>query len=86
MYEILFDEYEDEPIARIRLTEGPFCDTIFHVNHVSAERMEEGILSFDYDIDDGIVPSESLEEFEQTIGDILLKIIMEEADKYGSGE
>lgn len=86
MYEILFDDYKDEPIARIRLTEGPFCDTIFHVNHVSVEMMEEGILSFDYDIDDGIVPSESLEEFEQTVGDILVKIIMEQADEDGNGE
>ena len=86
MYEILFDEYKDEPIARIRLTEGPFCDTIFHINHISAEKLEEGILSFDYNIDDGIIPNESVEEFEQIVGDVIVKIIMEQADKYGNGE
>ena len=86
MYEILFDEYKDEPIARIRLTEGPFCDTIFHINQVSAEKLEEGVLSFDYSIDEGTVSEELVEEFEQTVGNIVIEIIEEHFKKDGNGE
>jgi len=87
MFEILFDEYKDEPVARIRLTEGKFCDTIFHINYISVENVEEeGIISFDYDVDEGVIPDELAEEFEQAVGDVVVKIIMEQADKHGNGE
>jgi hypothetical protein len=87
MYEILFDEYESEAVARIRLTDGPFYDIIFHINSISAEKIIDGVLSFDYGIDSGIVPAESIEEFERVIGDILIEIIEEHfEEEHGNRE
>lgn len=77
MFEILFDEHTEEALARIKLTEGQFCDIVFHVNWVDLKELEKGVLSFDYDIDEGTVSDELKEDFEQTVGDVIFEIIAE---------
>jgi len=87
-YEVLWDEYKGEELARIRLTHDKFNGIIYNYNTVSV--IEEGdddggaVLKFDYDIvsspEDINVESlteEDHKEFEQLIGDILVGIITE---------
>lgn len=77
MYKILHKEYEDADVVRIMLTEDPWCDIIYHYNIVSLDKMETGVLTFDYDIDSGTVPDGRLIEFESVLGDILQELIKE---------
>jgi hypothetical protein len=77
MYKILHEQYKNEELARIELTDEPWCDIIYHYNTVSLDGTNEGVLKFDYDIDSGTIPDGRLIEFETVIGDILQKIIKE---------
>ena len=51
-YEVLFDEFKEEPLARIRLTSGPWQDIIYYyseVNFVEKEN-DEAVLRFEYTV------------------------------------
>lgn len=84
-YEVLFDEYTDEILARIKLTSEKWNGIIYHYNTVNIrEDGEEAVLTFDYDIVEtpGWINIDDLSEedkiqFEKMIGDILVDIIVE---------
>jgi hypothetical protein len=85
-YEVLFDEYPDEKLARIRLTSGVWQGILYNYHTI---RFVEGdgddaVLKFEYDvihtpkdlnIDD--LTLEDKQEFENHLGDILVSIIEE---------
>ena len=85
-YEVLFDEYPDEKLARIRLTSGVWQGILYNYHTI---RFVEGdgddaVLKFEYDvihtpkdlnIDD--LTLEDKQEFEKHLGDILVSIIEE---------
>jgi hypothetical protein len=85
-YEVLFDEYPDEKLARIRLTSGVWHGILYNYHTI---RFVEGdgddaVLKFEYDvihtpkdlnIDD--LTLEDKQEFENHLGDILVSIIEE---------
>ena len=62
----------------IKIQEGKFKDVEFYYLKVEMQSLDEGKLKFEYNILTGEdkVPDEN--EFVQTIGDILTKIIMED--------
>ena len=62
----------------IKIQEGKFKDVEFYYLKVEMQSLDEGKLKFEYNILNGEdkVPDEN--EFVQTIGDILTKIIMED--------
>ena len=62
----------------IKIEEGKFKDVEFYYLKVEMQSLDEGKLKFEYNILTGEdkVPDEN--EFVQTIGDILTKIIMED--------
>lgn len=84
-YEVLFGEYTDETLARIKLTSEEWNGIIYHYNTVNIrEDGDEAVLTFDYDIVEtpGWINIDDLSEedktrFEKMIGDILVDIIEE---------
>lgn len=84
-FEVLFDEYEDQELARIRIEEDGWEGLIYHYGKVDvSEDGDQATLSFEYDVD--YVPEnidlDSLSEedqksFETILGDIILQIIEE---------
>jgi len=86
-YEVLYDEYKEEKLARIRLTDDKFCDIVYRYDVVSFQESEnnEATLKFDYEIlespeniDIDSLTEEDHAQFETTLGDILVEIITED--------
>jgi len=85
-FDVLYDKYEDEKLARIQLTDDKWNGIIYHYETVSVSEDEDGgaTLKFDYDIDsvpehidiDNLLPEDQA-DFESCIGDILVSIIEE---------
>ena len=69
----------------IKIKEGKFKDVEYYYLRVQMESLDEGKLKFEYNILTGEdkVPDEN--EFIQTIGDILTKIIMEDNENRTTG-
>ena len=69
----------------IKIQEGKFKDVEYYYLRVQMESLDEGKLKFEYNILAGEdkVPDEN--EFIQTIGDILTKIIMEDNENRTTG-
>ena len=69
----------------IKIQEGKFKDVEYYYLRVQMESLDEGKLKFEYNILTGEdkVPDEN--EFIQTIGDILTKIIMEDNENRTTG-
>jgi len=89
-FEVLYDEYKDEAIARILLTDDKWNGIIYHYQTVSFVEKDEGeaVLKFEYDIIEApesldvekLIP-EDQEEFEKLLGDILIEIITEATER-----
>lgn len=87
-YEVLYDEYKEEKLARIRLTDDKWNGIIYHYDTVKILQDDDGtgnaILQFEYDVveapydfnEEKIEPRDK-EEFENLLGDILVEIITE---------
>lgn len=95
MYEVLFDEYTDEKLARIKLTEGKYSGIIYHYNTVKflEEDGDDAILQFEYDVvstpeglDVDALTTEDKREFENLVGDILTDIISKTVEGMESNE
>tara|TARA_Y100001973_G_scaffold21092_1_gene31127 strand:+ start:672 stop:980 length:309 start_codon:yes stop_codon:yes gene_type:complete len=91
-FDVLYDDYEDEKCARIRLTDSKWDGIIYHYETVSfREEDEEAVLKFDYEIDsapedfdvDNLTPNDQA-DFESYIGDILVSLIEEKTDESGA--
>ena len=69
----------------IKIQEGKFKDVEYYYLRVQMESLDKGKLKFEYNILTGEdkVPDEN--EFIQTIGDILTKIIMEDNENRTTG-
>jgi len=89
-YEILFDEYIDEKIARIKLTSGEWNGIVYRYGNVKFKRRKKdfAILKFDYDvisvpnnIDIKKMSIEEKSKFETLLGDILVELITEAASE-----
>ena len=87
-YEVLFDEYEDEKLARIKLTSDKWSGIIYNYHTVRflEEDEENATLKFEYDVistpenlDVGALTKEDKLEFENHLGDIIVSIIEEAA-------
>ena len=85
-YEVLFDEYPDEKLARIKLTSGQWNGTIYnyHTIRFLEEENDDAVLKFEYDVihtpKDLNIDSLTIEDkqqFEDHLGDILVSIIEE---------
>ena len=85
-YEVLFDEYPDEKLARIRLTSGVWQGILYNYHTIRFVKGDgdNAVLKFEYDvihtpkdlnIDD--LTLEDKQEFENHLGDILVSIIEE---------
>jgi hypothetical protein len=93
-YEVLFDKYTDETLARIKLTSEKWNGIIYHYNTLNIrEDGDEAVLTFDYDIVEapGWINIDDLSEedkiqFEKTIGDILVDIIETEIEAVTADE
>ena len=92
-YEVLFDEYEDEKLARIKLTSDKWSGIIYNYHTVRflEEDEENATLKFEYDVistpenlDVDNFTEEDHREFEQHLGDILV-VIIEEATSDETG-
>lgn len=87
-YEVLFDEYKDEKLARIKLTSGRWDGIIYnyHTIRFIEEEKDQAVLRFEYDVVstpedmnvDALTEEDKL-EFENHLGDILVSIIEEAA-------
>lgn len=85
-YEVLYDDYKKEDLARVLLTEEKWNGIIYHYQTVKflEEEKDEAIMQFEYDIVeapsefnvDKLTP-EDQQEFENMLGDILVEIITE---------
>ena len=93
-FDILYDQYEDEKCARIRLTDKKWEGIIYHYETVSfREEEDEAVLKFDYEIDsapenfdiDNLTLNDQA-DFESYIGDILVSIIEEKTDESGAND
>lgn len=85
-YEILFDEYEDEDVAKIRLTEERFNGIVYNYRTVHIEEQgEEAVLKYEYDIVESPVKYE-VRDFENYIGDVLVNIIGEKINENGADD
>ena len=87
LYEILFDEYTNEELARIRILDPRWSDVIIRYGSIKFEETDletnEAVLSFDYEVIH--IPKElssfnqktdeEKSDFESLIGDILIDII-----------
>ena len=87
-YEVLFDEYKDEKLARIKLTSGRWDGIIYnyHTIRFIEEEKDQAVLRFEYDVvstpedmNVGALTKEDKLEFENHLGDILVSIIEEAA-------
>jgi hypothetical protein len=87
-YEVLFDEYKDEKLARIKLTSGRWDGIIYnyHTIRFIEEEGDNAVLKFEYDIvstpKDFVIDNlteEDKREFDDHIGDILVSIIEDAA-------
>jgi len=85
-YEVLFDEYEEENLARIKLTSQKWDGIIYNYHTVRflEEDEENATLKFEYDVistpeelDVDNLTQEDHQEFENHLGDILVSIIEE---------
>tara|TARA_R110002073_G_C9310343_1_gene567507 strand:- start:10 stop:333 length:324 start_codon:yes stop_codon:yes gene_type:complete len=85
-YEVLFDEYPDEKLARIKLTSGKWDGTIYnyHTIRFLEEENDDAVLKFEYDVihtPEGLnveaLTEDDKKEFEDYLGDILVSIIEE---------
>jgi hypothetical protein len=88
-YEVLFDEYTDEPLARIRLTSEPWQDIIYYYSKVKfiEEENDAAVLRFDYNV---VSPENfDIETFEENkrlefynhLGQVLQSLIEEACEK-----
>jgi hypothetical protein len=84
-YEVLFDDYSNETVARIRLTSDGWNGIIYHYNTVKIkEAGDEAVLKFEYDIVEtpaqinieDLSPDDKY-RLEKLIGDVLVDIIEE---------
>lgn len=95
-YEVLFDEYTGEDIARIKLTSGKWDGIIYAYHTIGFVEQEDddAILKFEYDViqtpeelDVESLTEEDKKEFENHLGDILVSIIEETtADEVGAND
>ena len=85
-YEVLFDQYKHEKLARIRLTSDKWDGIIYNYHTIGFvdEDDSDAILKFEYDIvetpkdlDVEALTESDLKEFENHLGDILVSIIEE---------
>ena len=85
-YEVLFDEYPDEKLARIRLTSGVWQGILYNYHTIRFVEGEgdDAVLKFEYDVihtpKDLNIDSLTIEDkqqFEDHLGDILVSIIEE---------
>ena len=80
-YEVLFDEYPDEKLARIKLTSGQWNGTIYnyHTIRFLEEENDDAVLKFEYDVihtPEGLnveaLTEDDKKEFEDTRGEFYL--------------
>lgn len=89
--EILFEDVgtTDDGFIKIKFTNTEFNDIIFNIGKVWFDEQDEAILHFDYDLHEGEVPDDKLDEFRQLLGDFILQAIVRGLDKndlvYGGG-
>ena len=85
-YEVLFDEYPDEKLARIRLTSGKWRGILYnyHTIRFIEGESDNAVLKFEYDIihtpkglEVEALTEEDMKKFEDYLGDILVSIIEE---------
>ena len=76
---LTYGEYGDQvsPTAMIKLEDGPFSGIIYSYGRVSGQEEENGEfrLSFTYELIDGEVKEESLQQFETQLGDVLVDMM-----------
>ena len=68
-------------VCPIQITRGKFNGIKYAYGRVAIEELEDNAkLSFEYDIFDGVVDENSIEEFKKMTGDILKDILIEQLD------
>tara|TARA_R110000803_G_scaffold183535_1_gene245859 strand:- start:429 stop:752 length:324 start_codon:yes stop_codon:yes gene_type:complete len=85
-YDVLFDEYPDEKLARIKLTSGQWQGIVYNYHTIGfvEQDNDDAVLKFEYDIIhtpkhldvEGLTKEDKI-EFEDYLGDILVSIIEE---------
>lgn len=66
---------------KIKFTNTEFNDIIFNIGKVWFDGEDEAILHFDYDIHEGTVPEDKLDDFRQLLGDFILQAIVRGLEK-----
>jgi len=85
-YEVLYDEYKNEDLARVLLTDEKWNGIIYHYQTVKFLDGDEddAVMQFEYDVVEAppdfnveTLTPEDQKEFETMLGDILIEIIRE---------
>ena len=86
-YEVLNDDLSDRKTAKIKIVKGKFEGIIYYYDVVKIKDEDKAnlTLDFSYEIDHqpediSVEGEEVLQEFEQTIGDILVSFIISSED------
>lgn len=84
------DQTTEDGYHIIRITEGKFEGISFSFGKVEfKENNDDPVLSFQYDLYEGELPLDSKDEFEDTLGNILHGLIVEQLENneivYGGG-
>lgn len=76
-YEVL-PEVNDDGFYKIKILSGEFSGCLFNFGRVEFPDENEPILSFDYNLLEGVAADK--EKFETTIGDILVQLLQKALD------
>ncbi len=76
-YEVL-PEVNDDGFYKIKILSGEFSGCLFNFGRVEFPDENEPVLSFDYNLLEGVAADK--EKFETTIGDILVQLLQKALD------
>lgn len=89
--EILFQDVgtTENGFIKVKFTNTEFNDIIFNIGKVEFDEGDNAVLHFDYDILEGEVPDDKIDDFRQLLGDFILQAIVRGLEKndlvYGGG-
>lgn len=71
----------EDGFMKIKFTNTDFNDIIFNIGKVWFDEEQEGLLHFEHNIHEGVVPDDKSDEFHQLLGDFILQAIVRGLEK-----
>lgn len=85
MIEVLEAKDETDQMNHIKIKDGKFKDIVYKYGRVwFPEDQPEGTLSYEYDLIEGTVAAEDMQDFSQFMGDVIIDMLRRQLGIQGS--